>query len=109
MRIYDLETCKTYLKAKYGVQYSDEDLSILYDRAVSMFLYYRFPFNNEITEIPEEEMQRNSIWLLDYMMWYIEWAGISNMVGYSENGVSWKFDKAGTPQELIDRLISYAN
>lgn len=109
MKIYDLETCKALLRKKYNTRYTDEDMEVLYDRAVSMFLYYRFPFNTEITEIPEEELKRNSIWLLDYMEWYIKWAGISNMIGYSENGVSWKFDKAGTPQELIDRLVSYAN
>ena len=38
----------------------------------------------------------------------IDKTGINNLVGYSENGVSMTFDKAGLPQHLIDEITSQA-
>lgn len=108
--IYDLETCKRIIVEKYPhFKDKDSDLELIYNMGVETFINLRFPFDLEITEIPEKEFAKHPTWVYRFMLWYIKWAGISNLVGYSENGISWKFDKAGIPQELIDELIPCAS
>lgn len=110
MNVYDLEKCTELIIEKYPhFKNKESDIEIIYDMGYEAFINYRFPFNLEINEIPEAELKKHPTWIYRFMQWYIKWAGISNLVGYSENGVSWKFDKAGIPQELIDELIPYAN
>ena len=109
MKIYDLEECKKAIKSEYPhFENKDSDLEKIYTMGEEAFINFRFPFNLEITEIPPEELAKHPTWILRFMEWYIKWAGISNLIGYSENGVSWKFDKTGVPQSMIDELVSCA-
>ena len=108
--IYDLEACKRIIIEKYPhFNKRESDVELIYNMGVETFINLRFPFDLDITEIPEQEFAKHPTWVLRFMEWYIKWAGISNLVGYSENGITWKFDKAGIPQELIDELIPCAN
>lgn len=105
MKIYDLNECKTYFRSRYSYL-TDNDIELMYDIASDRFVNLRYPFNLGVTDIPQKELQKHPTWHLRFIQWYIESAGISNVIGYSENGVSWKYDKAGLPQDLIDEIVS---
>lgn len=48
-------------------------------------------------------------WILDCVDELIEKTGMSSVVAYKENNMSWTFDKAGVSQALLDRLPSIAH
>lgn len=52
---------------------------------------------------------RFEMWVLDCVDEIIEKNGISSVVAYKENGMSWTFDKAGISQSLLDRLPRMAH
>lgn len=105
MKVYDLKKCQEYYTKKFPYM-KEEDIEIMYDIGCECFLNFRYPFHIEINEIPEEELLKHPTWIFRFIQWYIESAGLTNVIGYSENSVSWKFDKAGIPQDLIDELVA---
>lgn len=104
MKVYDLEKCQAYYKKKYPYL-KDEDIEVMYDIGLENFLNLRYPFHIDINDIPEAELLKHPTWVFRFIQWYIESAGLSNLIGYSENGVSWKFEKTGIPQDLIDEIV----
>ena len=108
MKVYDKDECIVYFKNKYEyMQY--EELELLYDIALDTFLNLKYPFEYDIDETTIElENKKHPTWCLRCMQEMIDKMGISNVVGYSENGVSIKFDKAGLSQPLIDEIVAQA-
>ena len=86
-----------------------EDIDVLYDIAVDTFVNLKYPFEYEISdEKLELESRKHPTWFLRCIQEMIDKTGISNMIGYSENGVSIKFDKTGLSQSLIDEIVAEA-
>lgn len=108
-KVYDREECLGYFQRKY--EYMEyEDLDLLYDMALDIFLNTKYPFRDEVSdEDIQSAIQKHSTWCLRCMQEMIEKMGISNVVGYSENGVSITFDKAGISQSLLDEIVGEAD
>ena len=106
--VYDREKCSQYFKLKYSyMQY--EEIYLLYDIAEDMFFNLKYPFEYKLDEnIKQMEMEKHPTWILRCMQEMIDKNGLSNVVGYSENGVSIKFDKSGLSQPLIDEIVAQA-
>ena len=86
-----------------------EDIDLLYDMALDIFINTRYPFNDVDDKTIDEEMQKHTTWCLRCMQEMIDKMGLSNVVGYSENGVSITFDKAGLSQPLLDEIVGVAD
>lgn len=106
--VYDREKCSQYFKRKYDyMEY--EDIYLLYDMAEDMFFNLKYPFDYKIdVNIKQMEMEKHPTWCLRCMQEMIDKNGLSNIVGYSENGINVKFDKAGLSQPLIDEIVAQA-
>lgn len=106
MKIYDKNECITYYTQKYS--YMDiADIDLLYDIAVDMYINLRYPFRHDLTEdMINEDLKHHPTWCLRCMQEMIDKQGLTNLIGYSENGVSFKFDKTGLSQTLIDEITS---
>jgi len=108
-KVYDKDTSCTYFKKKY--EYMEfEDIELLYEMAQDIFLNLKYPFKYDIDDATIElENRKHPTWCLRCMQEMIDRMGISNVVGYSENGVSVKFDKTGISQSLIDEIVAEAD
>ena len=106
MKLYDKNECIAYYQRKYDYM-NIMDIDLLYDIAIDMYINLRFPFRNDLTEeIINEDLKHHPTWCLRCMQEMIDKQGISNLVGYAENGVSFKFDKSGLSQSIIDEITS---
>lgn len=107
MQIYDKERCLAYYQSKYN--YMDyEDIELLFDIAIDILVNLKYPFKTINDKLIKEAQKQHPTWCLRCMQVQIDKSGISNLVGYSENGVSMTFDKSGLPQYLIDEVTSQA-
>ena len=104
--VYNREKCYTYFKNKYSYM-EDNDIYLLYDIACDMYINYRYPFG-DVYEINNKDLQKHPTWFLRCMQEMIDKEGISNVIVYSENGVSMTFDKTGLSQSLIDEIVGEA-
>lgn len=108
MKVYDKDSCLTYFKSKYEYM-NFEDIELLYDMAQDIFLNLKYPFEYDIDEATIElENKKHPTWCLRCMQEMIDKLGITNVIGYSENGVSVTFDKTGLSQSLIDEIVAQA-
>lgn len=108
MEVYNKQKCIVYFLKKYPYMKA-EDISLLYDISVDTFVNLKYPFEYNITdEKIELETKKHPTWCLRCIQEQIDKTGISNVIGYSENGVSIKFDKTGLSQALIDEIVSEA-
>lgn len=103
---YDKNKCLIYFKNKYPYMEND-DIELLYDIACDIYINYRYPFS-EVYEVPEKDLLKHPTWFLRCIQEMIDKEGISNVIGYSENGVSVTFDKTGLSQSLIDEIVGEA-
>lgn len=103
---YDKERCITYYKKKYDYMNSDE-IELLFDIACDIYIQLRYPFSN-VCSVSENDLKKHPTWFLRCMQEIIDKKGISNVIGYSENGVSVTFDKTGLSQSLMDEITSVA-
>ncbi len=106
--VYDRNQCITYFSGKYPYM-SVADIGLLYDTASDIYINLRFPFNLEKVEVDEKELQKHPTWHLRVMQELIDRNGLTNVVGYRENGVSFTFDKTGLSQSLIDEIVGMAD
>lgn len=104
--IYDREKCLIYFKNKYSYMKSPE-IELLFDIACDMYINYKYPFG-DTSEVSEKDFKKHPTWFLRCMQEMIDKEGISNVIGYSENGVSVTFDKTGLSQSLIDEIVGEA-
>lgn len=103
---YDKDKCITYFHSKYDFMNSDE-IGLLYDIACDMYINLRYPFA-KVYSVSEKDLLKHPTWFLRCIQEIIDKEGISNVIGYSENGVSMTFDKTGLSQSLIDEITSVA-
>lgn len=105
---YTKEEIVSYFKSEYKTL-SNIKLEILYDQVYETMRNLRYPFNNEIIEIPKEYMQAHKTWIFRVMEDILERNGIpKGVVAYSENGVSIQFEKSGIPKDLLNEIIPLA-
>lgn len=92
----------TYLK--------DEEVDRLVKKAKSLCVEQLYPANLSINiNTFNWENPRYEQWILDCVDELIERMGMSSVVAYKENGISWSFDRAGVSQALLDRLPRIAH
>ena len=93
------------VKTKYSYMAEDE-ISTLVDRAKSICIEYLYPADLSINyeNFDWENNKRFDMWILDCVDELVERLGISSVVSYKENNMSWTFDRAGVSQGLLDRL-----
>ena len=82
---------------------STEDIDVLYSIAEKTYLDRAFPFEPNITHIPDNR-PRAYDWVYECMREISEKSGCSSMTHYSENGISITWDKSGVSQGLLDRV-----
>lgn len=104
--LYDKEKCVMYFKDKYNYMKSTE-IELLYDIACDIYINYKYPFKN-VYEVSQKDLQKHPTWFLRCIQEMIDKEGISNVIGYSENGVSITFDKTGLSQSLLDEIVGEA-
>lgn len=104
--VYNKEKCITHFKTKYNYM-SDSDIELLYDIACDIYVNTRYPFA-DIYEVPQKDLLKHPTWFLRCIQEIIDKEGISNVIGYSENGVSVTFDKTGLSQSLLDEIVGEA-
>ncbi len=107
MAVYTKERCVQVYQRKYPYM-NVQDIEIIYDIASDIYVNLRFPFDTDTVEISNDELRKHPTWLLRCMQEIIEKEGLTNVVGYRENGVSFTFDKTGISQSLIDEVVSMA-
>ena len=79
----------------------DEVFKIKLKRAKNKYLRLVFPFNKEITDLPDD-MARD--WQTKCAIELYKLGGNENLKAYSENGLSESYAKAGISQDLLDEL-----
>ncbi len=93
MRIEILEKVKDDSK--------DEVFKIKLKRAKQRYLRLVYPFNREITELPDD---RAKDWQTKCAIELYNLAGDENLTSYSENGLSESYARAGISQDLLNEL-----
>lgn len=108
MKIYNRKECILYFTKRYEYM-SIEDIDLLYDISLDIFMNVRYPFRKDINEnILDADLAHHPTWCLRVIQEMIDKEGISNVIGYSENGVSVTFDKTGLNQALLDEIVTEA-
>lgn len=108
IKVYDKNECIDYFKTKYA-HLKNKDIELLYDMAIDQYINLRYPFKDNLSDrLIKEDLKHHPTWCLRRIEEMIQMDGLNNLVGYSENGVSWKFGKEGISQSLIDEIVSEA-
>jgi hypothetical protein len=100
---YDKVGLIQHFQSKYEWLSSD-DLDMMYESVVEIFLKLKFPSNYNISVIPDKIYQRNKTWFARAMQEIIDRNGMTNVVNYKENGNTWDFGRAQLSQALIDEV-----
>lgn len=79
----------------------DEVFKIKLKRAKQRYLRLVYPFDKEITELPDE---RAKDWQTKCAIELYNLAGDENLMSYSENGLSESYARAGISQDLLNEL-----
>lgn len=104
---YTKEGIIMYFKNKYNY-INEMDLDIMYECAYDILLNLRYPTQSDMIEIPQEFMEKHKTWILRAMQEHIDREGMTNVLSYSENGVSITFDKTGLSKSLIQEITPLA-
>lgn len=100
---------KAAVKTKYSYM-KDEEIELLVKRAQSICIDKLYPGDMSVNYTTFNwDNPRFEMWILDCVDELVERAGMSSVVAYKENGMSWSFDRAGVSQALLDRLPSLAH
>ena len=92
------------VKKKYDYMDFDE-VRLLLNKAKSIAVEQLYPNDLSVNYLNFDfDNPRFEMWLLDCVDELIERMGISSVISYKENGISWTFDRAGVSQALLDRL-----
>ncbi len=79
----------------------DEVFKLKLKRAKQRYLRLVYPFNREITELPDD---RAKDWQTKCAIELYNLAGDENLTSYSENGLTEKYARAGISQDLLNEL-----
>lgn len=108
IKVYDKSECITYFQSKYA-HLKPQDIGLLYDMAIDQYINLKYPFRDNLSDsLINESLKHHPTWCLRRIEEMIQMDGLNNLVGYSENGVSWKFGKEGISQSLIDEIVGEA-
>ena len=88
---------------------TEHEAEMLLNRAKSICVEQVYPADLSVNYLNFDFNARYDMWLLDCVDELIEKAGISSVVAYKENGMSWTFSNAGISQTLLDRLPRMAH
>lgn len=92
------------VKTKYEYL-SDYEVTMLVNKAKSICVEYLYPADLSINYLNFDwSNHRFDMWILDCVDELVERSGMSSVVAYKENGMSWTFDRVGVSQALLDRL-----
>lgn len=93
------------VKAKYPYM-TDNEVALFVNKAKSICIEQIYPADLSInySNFDWDKTARYDMWILDCVDEIVERVGISNVLSYKENGMSWTFDRAGVSQGLLDRL-----
>lgn len=89
-------------KAKYNYL-SENQVCDLYNCSLNLYLSLAFPLDRTITELPEDYVRDVSIIRL-IMEETLERDGLSSLVAYSENGMSFSFDNAHVSSQILSLI-----
>lgn len=84
--------------------FTDGQLDILYDEALYDYLTLTFPYNKSIIDVPTANL-RDFLWVQKRMVDIIERLGVSSVVSYKENNMSYDFGNVGISKALLDAII----
>lgn len=79
----------------------DETFKIMLKRAKNRYLNLVYPFNREITELPDDRARE---WQTDCAIELYNLDGDENITSCSENGLSESYGKAGLSDGLLSQL-----
>ena len=79
----------------------DDTFKVLLDEAKNMYLDLVYPFNHEISELPNERARN---WQVRCAIELYNLDDKINVKSYSENGLSESYDKAGLSKDLLSAL-----
>ena len=95
---------KTAIKGKYDYL-SDDEVEMLINKSKAIAIDQLYPGDLSVNYLNFDWTNpRYEMWLLDCVDEIVSRAGMSNVLAYRENGMSWTFDRAGVSQALLDRL-----
>ncbi len=98
------------MKEAFHKKYSyltDEQVDDLYRCSLNLYLSLSFPFDRNITEIPEEYARDVGI-VEKIMQETLERDGLSSVTAYSENGMRFSFDSAHISRTLLSLITPKA-
>lgn len=99
----------TEIKYKYSYM-SDDERTMLINKAKAICIDKLYPGDLSVNYTNFDWTNpRFEMWIIDCVDELVEKAGMSSVIAYKENGMSWSFDRAGVSQALLDRLPSIAH
>lgn len=100
---------ETAVKTKYDYL-SDSEAAMLVLKAKAICVEQLYPADLSVNYSNFDwSDKRYDFWILDCVDELVERAGVSSVVAYKENGMSWTFGKSGISQGLLDRLPRLAH
>lgn len=101
------QSIKQAVKSKF-TWLSDNDISHAFDIALSDYLFYKYPSENN-RPTPEELNVTFVIqqWIIERMEDVLDRAG-GNYLSYSENGLSWTYAQSHIDKALVNKLMPKA-
>lgn len=88
---------------------SDSDMKRAFNYAVSDFVFYKYPSENNRPKIEELEIDfMNEQWICERMEDIVSRAGGSSVQSYSENGMNWEYATSHIEYALISKITPKA-
>lgn len=87
---------------------NDSDIERAYNFALSDYLFYKYPSENN-RPTPDELIITFEVeqWLAERMIDILDRAG-GNLISYSENGMSWEYSTSNIDPSLVSRITPKA-
>lgn len=93
----------TVLKAMVGNSDPDEVLSTYLDFAGSKILAKAYPYQNDVTEVPEQY----SYLQVEIAAYMLNKRGAEGQTSHAENGVSRNYENGDVPSSMLKSIIPY--
>ena len=93
----------TALKAMVGTSDSDEVLSTYLNFAGSRILAKAYPYQNDVTEIPDQY----SYLQVEIAAYLLNKRGAEGQTSHTENGVSRSYENGDVPSSMLKSVVPY--
>ena len=93
----------TVLKAMVGNSDPDEVLSTYLDFAGSKILAKAYPYQNDVTEVPEQY----SYLQVEIAAYMLNKRGAEGQVSRSENGITRSYENGDVPPSMLKAVVPY--